>query len=94
VAEVRSRLTTDWGASRHVGRAASLRCVTAGIGQDRLIPADARSPLLGQVDPYGDLQLAPNLMPGLIAEISALLWEAHTGPGSRGLRRLLALAEA
>jgi hypothetical protein len=33
-------------------------------------------------------------MPGLIAEISALLREAHTGPDSRGLLRLLALAEA
>ena len=61
---------------------------------DRLIPADARSPLLSQVDPYGDLELARDLMPGLITEISALLSQAHTGPESRGLLRLRALAEA
>lgn len=61
---------------------------------DRLIPADARWPLLSQVDPYGDLELVPDLMPGLIAEISALLSEARTGPESRGLLRLRALAEA
>jgi hypothetical protein len=61
---------------------------------DRLVPADARSPLLSQVDPYGDLELAPDLMPNLIAEITVLLSQARTGPESRGLLRLRALAEA
>jgi hypothetical protein len=59
-----------------------------------LVPADARSPLLSQVDPHGDLELAPDLMPSLIAEITALLSLARTEPESRGLLRLRALAEA
>jgi hypothetical protein len=60
---------------------------------DRLIPADDASfPVLGRADPYGDVELASEEMPELIAEIDRVLSGARPGPESNGLARLRVLA--
>src|SRR5258707_14658836 len=61
---------------------------------DALIPADPHLLLLSRVDPYGDEELAQQLMPDMIAEIGDLLNRARSGPELRGLLQLRALAEA
>ena len=61
---------------------------------DRLIPtADTAFPVLSRVDPDQDLELDPQSMPELTAEIDRLLPQARQGPEQRGLLRLRALAQ-
>lgn len=61
---------------------------------DRLIPtADPTFPLLGLIDPYGDLTLSQPSMRELTIEIDRILPQAREGPERNGLRRLRAMAE-
>lgn len=61
---------------------------------DRLLPAGTAFAVLGQIDPYGDLELGPHTMPSLVAELDQLLPQARPGAERRGLLRLKTMALA
>jgi hypothetical protein len=60
---------------------------------DPLLPTDEVAfPILGNLDPFDDLELHPAVMANLIAEIDQLLPTARNDRERRGLERLRALA--
>jgi hypothetical protein len=60
---------------------------------DRLMPVgDSAFPVLGQVEPHGELWLDASQMAQLLSEIDRLLPQARPGPERRGLLRLRTLA--
>ncbi|MEV4517727.1 hypothetical protein AB0K00_53310 [Dactylosporangium sp. NPDC049525] len=60
---------------------------------DRLLRSGRTGlPLLGGVDPHGELRLGPGDMAQLVDEIDLLLEEATAGPEQRGLMRLRTMA--
>jgi hypothetical protein len=50
-------------------------------------------PILGTLDPYGDVTLGAMMMAELIADVDQALQRSRPGPQLRGLRRLRVMAE-
>lgn len=50
-------------------------------------------PILGTLDPYGDVTLGATMMADLIADVDRALQGSRSGPQLRGLRRLRVMAE-